>query len=410
MQKPPFELALHLALSLKCPVRVMDSDAKVRSCVPEFPEKGDPLVTDPAFAASFKPEFLKGEPFLYVGSLAVCYAGLGLGEYALLAGPFVDGRDGSTGKDSAHALLHHASRTSLAVASPTSVLHALSLIYVTRTGKSCAVQDILDSLSEPLSFRQEQSRQLARVMGERLGGDIPHDDVRYETSLRGAIAAGDTEGLKRVLSQPQPGERPALAASALRAVKNQALVDLTVISRAAADAGVNAGEALELSAATILLVESADSALRVEALVRDGAFRFCALVKKTREQPGALQDELVAAIELYVRQNLHRSFSMEELARTLNFSHDHLMKLYKKVTGRTIMAYARHMRVEAAKVLLVSGRYAGAEIASMVGFSSQSHFIRAFKAETGLTPFKFEVIYEGRPFFNRGGSEGVYNP
>ena len=94
-----------------------------------------------------------------------------------------------------------------------------------------------------------------------------------------------------------------------------------------------------------------------------------------------------------------RNFTMEELAQALHFSHDHLMKLYKKLTGRTIMEYARQVRVEAAKELLINAKLSAAEIASLTGFSSQSHFIKVFKAQTGLTPFKFQVLFEGRPFF-----------
>ena len=52
-------------------------------------------------------------------------------------------------------------------------------------------------------------------------------------------------------------------------------------------------------------------------------------------------------------------------------------------------AYMMRRRVETARNMLLHSDYSYAQIAVSLGFSSQSHFIRVFREQTGMTPAQY---------------------
>jgi len=67
----------------------------------------------------------------------------------------------------------------------------------------------------------------------------------------------------------------------------------------------------------------------------------------------------------------------------------HLAREFRRHFGRTVGGYIRQQRIDQACRELKKDGAPLAEIALSVGFSSQSHFTRAFKSLTGTTPSSF---------------------
>src|SRR5262249_44715905 len=67
----------------------------------------------------------------------------------------------------------------------------------------------------------------------------------------------------------------------------------------------------------------------------------------------------------------------------------HLAREFRRHFGRTVGGYIRQQRIDQACRELKQNRARLVEIALSVGFSSQSHFTRAFKSLTGTTPSSF---------------------
>jgi AraC-like DNA-binding protein len=78
--------------------------------------------------------------------------------------------------------------------------------------------------------------------------------------------------------------------------------------------------------------------------------------------------------------------TLEELARELNYSVFHFLRLFKTSTGMTPFEYLTEIKIEKAKRLLRESEYTITEICSMCGFKYQSHFAQAFSKRTGLPP------------------------
>lgn len=90
-----------------------------------------------------------------------------------------------------------------------------------------------------------------------------------------------------------------------------------------------------------------------------------------------------------VRELLHTdpALGLTELAASAGWSPWHLSRAFHQVTGCTLSAYRRRLRVRAALDDLVTDpSTALAGVAARAGFADQSHMTRAIRAETGTPP------------------------
>ena len=78
--------------------------------------------------------------------------------------------------------------------------------------------------------------------------------------------------------------------------------------------------------------------------------------------------------------------SIEQIAREVGWSGDHLRRMCRAVTGVSPLEIQSAARVRHAQELLRYGGLSGAEIAARLGWSDASHFTRAFRRATGMTP------------------------
>lgn len=87
--------------------------------------------------------------------------------------------------------------------------------------------------------------------------------------------------------------------------------------------------------------------------------------------------------------SLERRRSVADMAAEVNLSESRFYALYKEIFGISPTKDLISARVERAKFYLGSGKYSVSEVAFLVGYANVFHFIRQFKAETGVTPGDF---------------------
>lgn len=92
----------------------------------------------------------------------------------------------------------------------------------------------------------------------------------------------------------------------------------------------------------------------------------------------------------YIRDSIETNLTLEELALNSNLSKYHYLRTFKSNTGVTPHQYIMILRVQKAKELILKGSNLN-EIATEVGFSDQSHFIRNFKKIYGYVPSQLKV-------------------
>lgn len=106
-----------------------------------------------------------------------------------------------------------------------------------------------------------------------------------------------------------------------------------------------------------------------------------------------LENEYTARINQtfdYIEANLDRQFTLEELARTANFSKFHFNRIFKALVGETPFEFILRLRLEkAASLMVVSLRESITEIAFRCGFSDISIFSRNFKSRFGISASQY---------------------
>jgi AraC family transcriptional regulator len=86
------------------------------------------------------------------------------------------------------------------------------------------------------------------------------------------------------------------------------------------------------------------------------------------------------------------SLSLAALAASANVDPAHLGRVFRRHYGVSIGTYLRRLRLDWAAATLTGSDAPLARIAAEHGFSDQSHFTRAFKHHTGVTPARYRRL------------------
>jgi AraC family transcriptional regulator len=136
-------------------------------------------------------------------------------------------------------------------------------------------------------------------------------------------------------------------------------------------------------------LEAPDSAtpLAIEGLVLE----VLALASRQGQVDGA--EHRVPLWLVRVRDQLHERFRdpprLDDLAQEANVHPDYMARVFRTRFGAPVGTYVRQLRVEWALVQLHVTDEPISQIALDAGFADQSHFTRACKRHTGLTPVEY---------------------
>jgi AraC family transcriptional regulator len=107
-------------------------------------------------------------------------------------------------------------------------------------------------------------------------------------------------------------------------------------------------------------------------------------------QKRVARDRVMRTKELLVR-DLANPPSLEMLGQEVGCSPFYLSRIFSREVGLTIPQFLRNARMERAAELLRSGRYNVTEAAIEVGYSSLSHFSKAFCETIGCCPVLYPM-------------------
>lgn len=99
--------------------------------------------------------------------------------------------------------------------------------------------------------------------------------------------------------------------------------------------------------------------------------------------------ERLMSCKAYLSENFLHQLTLEEISRNFMLNEFKLKRGFKKLFGTTVFGYIQQLRLNHAQVLLASGGFTVGEVAAVIGYASDSAFIRAFRQCYGYSPGKY---------------------
>ena len=93
----------------------------------------------------------------------------------------------------------------------------------------------------------------------------------------------------------------------------------------------------------------------------------------------------------YMRKPENLTLSVTDIIKNMNYSHCHIIRLFKKETGTTPSQYFLKIKLNYARNLLETTNLSVLDVASTVGFSSLGHFTEVFKKQYSLPPSNYRI-------------------
>ncbi len=231
---------------------------------------------------------------------------------------------------------------------------------------------------------------------------VKHNLYSQELRMLSSIEMGDLALLKSTFTDDTPEQMGTLAPSFDRNYKNICISVITLISRAAIRGGVNPELAFSLCDSYIMKIEALKILDELKPLVEGAKIRFATMVQDIKGAPQkdtpARRHPILEQSKDYIFSHLHEKITMQELAGELNISPNYLSELFRKYEGISFTDFVIREKIALVKNMLIYSPYSYIEISSYLGFSSQSHLGKQFKAITGMTLKQFRDTYSTTEF------------
>lgn len=174
----------------------------------------------------------------------------------------------------------------------------------------------------------------------------------------------------------------------LRALKNIFLSFNTLFSYNAELGGLSPILAHYKAEKYAIMIERAQSEEEVWKIYDDYFYDYIdgnARIKKANNK--AISERVLD----YINENFTNSIAIEEIAIYMHLNASHLMRTFKKETGKTIQRVITEKRIQESCRLLATSNLSNTEISIMVGFNSPSYFTATFKQYLYLTPKEYRL-------------------
>ena len=142
-----------------------------------------------------------------------------------------------------------------------------------------------------------------------------------------------------------------------------------------------------------LEAQSPDGKLYVESLAHALATRYLMLngspSLKSESHVSPLPMRILNRVRERIEADLCEDVSLEALAGESGYSRAHFLRMFRAATGLTPHQYILEVRLDRARQWLGRKNTSLIDIAAFCGFSSQSHMTSVFQKHLGVTPAQF---------------------
>jgi AraC-like DNA-binding protein len=123
----------------------------------------------------------------------------------------------------------------------------------------------------------------------------------------------------------------------------------------------------------------------------DYTYRLCmTFLKETADLRYTPGKEFFEKLKNFLKENLYRDISVEEMAELMHLSRSHFSRLFSRETGMSPHLYLEDLRLKTAIDMLFQEGVTVKEAAARCGIYDENYFCRLFKKRYGISPGKYK--------------------
>jgi len=154
------------------------------------------------------------------------------------------------------------------------------------------------------------------------------------------------------------------------------------------DAG-NAENAHVLNIFERLLQEYQNKQIGYKEIMRGYLIELLVIIFRLQLHINAKQSEKMSEVFEYIGIHFKEDIKINQLAEIAKFSPSHFCRVFKTMTGTSVISYLQSLRIDEACRLLQETNLNVLDIATTVGYSDIKYFYNIFKKQTGKLPKEF---------------------
>lgn len=230
-------------------------------------------------------------------------------------------------------------------------------------------------------------KKLKQILAKSLQDESSHISIEEEFAFYRQIQQGDMQVLEgNLCSDPTEG-MGVLSHDPLRNRKYHLIVMTAMITRFCVEGGLDTETAYTMSDYYIRLIDSAHNNEQLSDLKKEIIYQYT-LTMQQRKKQGLYSLPVTKACE-YIRGHITAPLTVKEIAEALQYSPDHLSRLFKQETGFCLSRYILMQKCQSACYILENSSASCTDISALLGFSSCSHFVSRFKSIMQMTPQEY---------------------
>jgi two-component system, response regulator YesN len=226
---------------------------------------------------------------------------------------------------------------------------------------------------------------IAKLKGEE---DPPPYPLETEEKLLEAISQSDRESAARYLNELY-GYIFFSTANTFALAKSRIYELLVLISRTAIKSGADPEITLHLTQNYLQIIPNFRN-------LEDMCHWLTKITDKYMDLFGfsdVKHANIIHKTIMYIRRHFNEKITLESAAAMVFLSPAYLSRIFKQETGFTFNNFLNNIRIEQSKALLKNNELKIVDIASRVGFDSQSYFTKVFKKHLGMSPLQYRDKY-----------------
>ncbi len=215
-----------------------------------------------------------------------------------------------------------------------------------------------------------------------------HLSYEFESAFLYHVSRGDAESAIRAINRfdvaGEANDIGTFASSPLKQAEYGAVIAVSMICRAAIQAGVDPMVAYDHNDVYLQRISSANSAQAYVGIMYAALQEICQLIRRQQDQRN--ESIHITRCKQYVYHHVAQRLTVAEIAKALDLNATYLSGLFRASEGITLKEYITAEKLRGAENMLRHTDAEIGEIAQNFGFCSVSHFGDVFKSRIGMTP------------------------